>query len=182
VRLRVGVIVDLRVPGRIVRRLDARRLTVRNHRRLELLLVNRGNVTERLGRDGLRLVLSRDGRPLARLRPLRGELLPRSSGLAEFVYRGPARGGVVARIELRPSIPGRRPAFHLRLWALEPESPYADECRVDRRVVWIFVAVGTTLGGLAPLMWGGSTLGLASLALAGLGGIAGVWCAAKLTG
>jgi hypothetical protein len=115
VRLRVGVIVDLRVPGRIVRRLDARRLTVRSHRRLELLLVNRGNVTERLGRDGLRLVLSRDGRPLARLRPLRGELLPRSSGLAEFVYRGPARGGVVARIELRPSIPGRRPAFHLRL-------------------------------------------------------------------
>jgi hypothetical protein len=78
-------------------------------------LVNRGNVTERLGRDGLRLVLSRDGRALVTLRPRRGELLPRSTGLAEFVYRGPARGTVVARIELRPSVPGRRPAFHLRL-------------------------------------------------------------------
>jgi hypothetical protein len=52
---------------------------------------------------------------------------------------------------------------------------------VDRRVIWIFVAVGTTIGGLMPLVWGGSTLGLASLALACLGGIAGLWCAAKLT-
>jgi hypothetical protein len=58
----------------------------------------------------------------------------------------------------------------------------ADECRVDKRVVWIFVAAGTAIGGLTPLVWGGSTLGLASLALAGLGGLAGVWCAAKLTG
>jgi hypothetical protein len=118
VRLRVGVIVDLRVPGRIVRRLDARALTVRRRRllrRLELLLVNRGNVTERLGRDGLRLVLSRNGRPLVTLRPRRGELLPRSRGLAEFAYRGRERGMVVARIELRPSVGGRRPVFHVRL-------------------------------------------------------------------
>jgi len=118
VRLRVGVVVDLRVRGRIVRRLDARRLTVRRRRQLrllDLLLVNRGNVTERLRRDGLRLVLSRAGRTVARLRTTRGELLPRSRGIAEFVYRGPARGTVVARVELRPSIRGRRLAFHLRL-------------------------------------------------------------------
>ena len=53
VRLRVGVVVDLRVRGRIVRRLDARALTVRRRgtlRLLELRLVNRGNVTERLAR------------------------------------------------------------------------------------------------------------------------------------
>jgi hypothetical protein len=118
VRLRVGVIVDLRIPGRIMRRLDARRLTVRRRRRLrllELLLANRGNVTERPERDGLRLTLSRNGRRVATLRPRRGELLPRSTGLAEFAYRGPARGRVVARVELSPSIRGRRPAFHLRL-------------------------------------------------------------------
>ena len=118
VRLRVGVIVDLRVPGRVVRRLDARALTVRRRPRirlLELLLINRGNVTERFGADGLRLVLSRNGRPLATLRPRRGELLPRSRGLAEFVYRGSARGRVVVRVALRPSVRGRRRAFHLRL-------------------------------------------------------------------
>jgi hypothetical protein len=110
--------VDLRVPGRIVRRLDARALAVRRHgesRLLGLLLVNRGNVTERLGEDGLRLVLSRDGRRLATLRPQREELLPRSRGVAEFAYRGQVRGGVVARIELRAAIRGRHPLFHLRL-------------------------------------------------------------------
>ena len=53
---------------------------------------------------------------------------------------------------------------------------------MDRRVMWIFVLVGSTIGGLAPMVWGGSTLGLASLALAGLGSIAGIWCAVKLTG
>jgi len=118
VRLRVGVVVDLRISGRIVRRLEARTLSLRRRRAvrlLDLLLINRGNVTERLGRDGLRLVLSREGRPIATLRPAHGELLPRSTGLAEFVYRGSARGDVVARIELPPSIQGRRPAFHLRL-------------------------------------------------------------------
>jgi hypothetical protein len=118
VRLRVGVVVDLRVPGRIVRRLDARALTVRRlgeSRVLGLLLVNRGNVTERLGEDGLRLVLGRHGRRFATLRPQREELLPRSRGVAEFAYRGPVRGEVDARIELRPSIRGRRAVFHLRL-------------------------------------------------------------------
>jgi hypothetical protein len=118
VRLRVGVIVDLRVPGRIVRRLDVRALTVRrvgSSRVLGLLLVNRGNVTERLGEDRLRLVLGRSGRRLATLRPQREELLPHSRGVAEFVYRGAVRGGVVARIELRHAIRGRRPVFHLRL-------------------------------------------------------------------
>jgi hypothetical protein len=118
VRLRVGVIVDLRVPGRIVRRLDARALSVRRRgesRLLGLLLLNRGNVTERLGQDGLRLELSRRGHRLATLRPPRGELLPHSRGVAEFTYRGPVRGSVEARIELRRSIRGRRPVFHLRL-------------------------------------------------------------------
>jgi hypothetical protein len=53
---------------------------------------------------------------------------------------------------------------------------------MDRRVMWIFVLVGSTVGALVPLAWGGSTLGLTSLALGCLGGIAGVWCAVKLTG
>jgi hypothetical protein len=118
VRLRVGVIVNLRVPGRVVRRLDARALAVRRigaRRFLELRLVNRGNVTERLGRDGLRLSLLRDGRRFATLRPRSDELLPHSVGVVVFPYRGSVRGAVVARIELRPPVRGSRRAFHLRL-------------------------------------------------------------------
>ncbi|HJQ82801.1 MAG TPA: hypothetical protein VKA21_01900 [Candidatus Binatia bacterium] len=115
-RLRVGVIVDLHVRGRIVRRLDPRSLTVRRagaRRLLELMVVNRGNVTERLGGDRLRLVLLRRGRTLATLRPRRRELLPRSRGIAEFAYRGRVRGSVLARVELRP--PGPPRSFRVRL-------------------------------------------------------------------
>jgi hypothetical protein len=53
---------------------------------------------------------------------------------------------------------------------------------MDRRVVWIFVGVGMMVGGLLPKAWGGSALGLASLALGSLGGLAGLWLAVRLTG
>jgi hypothetical protein len=57
-----------------------------------------------------------------------------------------------------------------------------DRGLVDRRVVWIFVGVGMTLGGLLPEVWGGGALGVASLALASLGGVAGLWLAVRLIG
>jgi hypothetical protein len=116
VRLRVGVIVDLRVRGEIVRRLDARDLTLRRlgtRRLLQLRLVNRGDVTEQLG--GLRLSLFRGHRRFARLAPRSGELLPHSAGVAVFSYGGRVRGPVVARIVLRPPLRGPRRAFYLRL-------------------------------------------------------------------
>jgi hypothetical protein len=53
---------------------------------------------------------------------------------------------------------------------------------MERRVVWLFVAVGSTIGGLAPEAWGGSAFGLASLALGCLGGLAGIWAASRLIG
>lgn len=115
--MRVGVIVVLHVRGRIVRRLEARALSVRRGatgRLIELLLVNRGNVTERLGDDRLRLELVRKGRVFATLRPRRRELLPRSAGIAEFAYRGPVRGDVVAHVQLRSVVHGPRRSFHVR--------------------------------------------------------------------
>ncbi len=118
VRLRVGVVVLVRVPGRTVRRLEPLALTVRRRARrrlLELRLVNRGNTVERLGGARLRLVLRRDGRTVATLRPRRQELLPHNAGIAEFVYRGRVRGAVVARIELRPPAGGRPWIFRIHL-------------------------------------------------------------------
>jgi hypothetical protein len=52
---------------------------------------------------------------------------------------------------------------------------------MDRRVVWLFVGVGMVVGGLVPVVWGGSALGLASLVFGSLGGVAGLWLATKLT-
>jgi hypothetical protein len=118
VRMRVGVMVVLHVRGRIVRRLDARALTVRRHgtlRLLELRLVNRGNVTERLRGDRLRLWLIRRGRKLARLRPTPRELLPHSTGIAVFPYRGRLRGTILVRVALGPPLQGPRRSFHVRL-------------------------------------------------------------------
>jgi hypothetical protein len=118
VRLRVGLVVVLRVRGRIVRRLDARALTVRlqgSLRLLELRLVNRGNVQERLRGDGLRVSLLRGGRRFATLQPHSGDLLPHSAGIAVFTYRGQVRGEVVARVELRSPVRGRRRSFRIRL-------------------------------------------------------------------
>ena len=53
---------------------------------------------------------------------------------------------------------------------------------MDRRVVWLLVVVGTTLGGLAPEAWGASAFGLASLVFGCLGGLAGIWLAFRLAG
>ena len=106
------------IRGRIVRRLDARSLTIRragSRRMLELLLVNRGNVTERLGDDRLRLQLLRPGRVFATLRPRGRELLPRSAGFAEFAYRGRVRGDVLARVYVRPVVHGPRRSFRVHL-------------------------------------------------------------------
>jgi hypothetical protein len=118
VRVRVGVMLDLRVKGRIVRRLDARALTVRRdgaRRLLELRLVNRGNVTMQLGGRGLRLELLRGGRRFRTLRPARQELLPHSTGIASFLYRGRVRGAVLARVALQPPVRGPRRSFRVRL-------------------------------------------------------------------
>jgi hypothetical protein len=84
-------------------------------RLLELRLVNRGNVTERLAGDGLRISLLRDGRKLVTLRPRNRELLPHSAGIAVFAYRGRLRGAVVARVELRPPVRGSQRSFLVRL-------------------------------------------------------------------
>ena len=118
VRMRVGVIVDLRVRGRIVRRLDARALTVRRdgpRRLLELRLFNRGNVTVRLDGETLRLVLLRGRHRLRALRPARQELLPHSAGIAVFTYRGRLRGTVLARVELLPPMRGPQRSFRVQL-------------------------------------------------------------------
>ena len=51
---------------------------------------------------------------------------------------------------------------------------------MDRRIVWLFVGAGAVVGGFVPVVWGGSALGVASLVFGTLGGVAGLWLAAKV--
>ena len=106
VRMRIGVVVVVRAPGKVVRRLVLRRMHVRRVRRLRVLelgLANRGNVTETLERGRIRVVLRR-GRLRASVRSEPRELRPRTSGVVQFRYGGRLRGRVTAtvRTRLRP--------------------------------------------------------------------------------
>jgi uncharacterized membrane protein YsdA (DUF1294 family) len=62
-----------------------------------------------------------------------------------------------------------------------PPPSRADNRRMDKRVLWLCVLVGSTVGGMVPEAWGGSAFGLASLCFGALGGIAGVWAAARIS-
>ncbi len=120
VRLRLGVVVVVRAPGKVVRRVSAIGLHVRrgrNARVLALLLANRGTVTETVGGPCALLWLHRRGRLLARLRTAERRILPHTRGLVELVYRGRLQGRVQATSP--PPTPGcpriRSPRFVVRL-------------------------------------------------------------------
>ena len=120
VRLRLGVVVVVRAPGKVVRRVSAISLRVRRAgkaRVLGLLLANRGTVTESVGGPCAVLWLHRRGRILARLRAIERRILPHTRGLVELVYRGRLRGRLQATSP--PPMLGcprvRSPRFLLRL-------------------------------------------------------------------
>ena len=107
IRVQIGVVVFVRVAGRIVHRLELGALRVRR-RVLEAAVANRGNVVERLR---VRVFLLRGGHVLVRLGPVARTLLPHSRGIERFRYRGRLRGWVTARVEAG----AQRRTFRIRL-------------------------------------------------------------------
>lgn len=119
VRMRLGIVVVVRAPGRVVRRLALGRLDVRRTRAariLELRVANRGNVTETLARGRVRLWLRR-GSVVTRLDAAPRDLRPRTSGIVQLRYGGRLRGWVTARAEVatQPGMPVLRRTFRIRL-------------------------------------------------------------------
>jgi hypothetical protein len=118
VRMEIGVVVVVRVPGTVVHRLALGSLRVRRHRgtrMLELGIANHGNVTEAVGPGRLRVQVLRGDRVVGRARPSRREFLPRSQGIEEIAYRGRVSGPVTVLVELRRGGRTVRRMFHLRL-------------------------------------------------------------------
>ena len=110
VRMRMGIVVVVRAPGTVVRRVELDRLHVARLGRVHLLelgMRNRGNVTESIARGAATLSLFRAGRRVARLQAEPRDLRPRTAGVLRFLYRGPARGPATARVELEPDDSGR---------------------------------------------------------------------------
>lgn len=119
--MQVGVVVEVRVRGRIVRRLDVRGIHVVRHGRRRVIVLtvwNRGNISEVLPARRVRIVLRRGRRVLATLLPPRRRVLPRSIAALALPYRGGARGIVRAVVSIRAPRPGiaiLRRSFRLRL-------------------------------------------------------------------
>lgn len=95
VQMRIGVIVFVRVAGKVVHRLQIGPVRARRHA-LEATVRNRGNVVEGLR---VRITVMRRRHILARLRAPRRTLLPHSRGTERLRYPKRLRGWVTARIE-----------------------------------------------------------------------------------
>ena len=51
----------------------------------------------------------------------------------------------------------------------------------SKRVMWLLVFLGGTLGSYVPLLWGDGHFSFASVLCSALGGIVGIWIGFKLT-
>jgi len=62
------------------------------------------------------------------------------------------------------------------------EAPHrrSDSRKVNKKVLWMCMAVGSTIGGYLPTLVGYSSLGAVSLICSGIGGIAGVFAASRI--
>jgi hypothetical protein len=116
VRLRLGVRLRIRAPGRLVRRVAVEGLRARHFKGKRTLVVsvaNRGNVTEQL-RGRLTVTLVRHSRVISRLRFQRSrELFPGARAVVALPYAGSAHGLVTALVSVRGSPSARR--YRLRL-------------------------------------------------------------------
>jgi hypothetical protein len=118
VRVRMGVVVVVRAPGEVVRRLALRGLRAvrtRHRRLLELVVVNRGNVTESLTRGRAVVSVERAGRRLARLTAATRSLRPGTRGVLQFPIRRRLTGTVLARVDLVSEAGRIGRAYRLRL-------------------------------------------------------------------
>jgi hypothetical protein len=99
VRMRLGVRISVRVPGKFVRRVAVRGLRVRRSGRSRSLDVTVANLGDVIETNAVTVVLSARGqveRVLAELR----EVLPRTRAILTARYEGRLRGRVIARVEV----------------------------------------------------------------------------------
>ncbi|HEX4679323.1 MAG TPA: hypothetical protein VH210_09025 [Gaiellaceae bacterium] len=121
VEMRVGLVVTVRVAGRMTRRVEViaarvRHLPGKRGRVVLVTVANRGDVIESIGGAQLGVTLLRRGRAVARFRVPRRKVLPRTSAVVRFRWPAHIRQGLVARIAVaRPGGGTTTRAFRLKL-------------------------------------------------------------------
>ena len=63
---------------------------------------------------------------------------------------------------------------------MEPGRARSDPWSMNRKVLWMCMAVGSTVGGYLPTVFGQGSFSLASIVGSALGGVAGVFAAARI--
>ena len=63
---------------------------------------------------------------------------------------------------------------------MEARGVSSDPRRVNKKVLWMCMAVGSTIGGYLPTLFGQSSLGLISILGSAVGGVAGVFAAQRI--
>jgi hypothetical protein len=51
---------------------------------------------------------------------------------------------------------------------------------VRKKFIWIGLFVGSTVGNMVPLLWGGDVISISGMLLSLVGGIAGIWVGYRL--
>jgi uncharacterized membrane protein YeaQ/YmgE (transglycosylase-associated protein family) len=64
---------------------------------------------------------------------------------------------------------------------VDPLVAAADKRTMDKRILWMCIVLGSTLGGFIPEAWGASGFGVASIVGSAVGAIVGVWAAARIS-
>ncbi len=111
VRMRLGVRVAVRAPGKVVRRVAVRGLRVRRNGRVRSLDVTLENLGDLIETKVVDVVLSARGR-IDRVHAEIREVLPRTRAILTARYEGQLRGRVNARVEVDGVA---RRSFRLRL-------------------------------------------------------------------
>ena len=111
VRMRLGVRISVRVPGRFARRVAVRGLRVRRTGRSRSLDVRVANLGDVIETNAVTVVLSARGR-VERVHAEVREVLPRTRAILTARYAGRLRGRVIARVQVDGAT---RRTFRLRL-------------------------------------------------------------------
>ena len=51
---------------------------------------------------------------------------------------------------------------------------------VSKKIIWIGMIVGSAIGNMLPLLWGGDAISMTGVLLSGVGGILGIWAGYRL--
>jgi hypothetical protein len=51
---------------------------------------------------------------------------------------------------------------------------------MTKKLIWVGLFIGSTLGGMLPALWGGDMLSISGILLSAVGGVIGIWAGYRI--